>query len=238
MSELRTRLPDTMPLSGLSIGAVGSRVVVREGGSRWRADSGQYVLDFEGDPAEGSLSVIERQGTEATPSGAAEWFERGLALERTDRRRRARRVRARHRRRSGVRRRAHQSRTPAARNAALRECRARLPRRDQGVRPRSGAALQPGRAARRHAAHGRSRRRVRRRAGRAIPASPTATTTWRSRTKGSRGRRKRCATWRAIACCWGSARSDAMGCRRCAVARAPCGAREPEQRQCSSGRLK
>jgi hypothetical protein len=84
MAELRRRLPETMPLSGLSIGAVGSRVVVREGGGRWRADSGQYVLDFEGDPAEGSLSVIERPATAADPGGASEWFERGLALERTD----------------------------------------------------------------------------------------------------------------------------------------------------------
>src|SRR4029077_8640788 len=84
MAELRRRLPDTMPLSGLSIGAVGSRVVVREGGGGWRADSGQYVLDFEGDPAGGSLSVIERPATPAEPGNASEWFERGLALERTD----------------------------------------------------------------------------------------------------------------------------------------------------------
>jgi len=84
MSELRRRLPESMPLSGLSIGAVGNRVVVREGASRWRADSGQYVLDFEGDPAEGALSVIERQGGRTAPSGATEWFERGLALERTE----------------------------------------------------------------------------------------------------------------------------------------------------------
>jgi hypothetical protein len=84
MRDLRRRLPETMPLSGLSIGAVGSRVVVREGSSRWRADSGQYVLDFEGNPAEGSLSVIEHPPTEATPGSAREWFERGLSLERTD----------------------------------------------------------------------------------------------------------------------------------------------------------
>ena len=85
MRELRQRLPETMPLSGLSIGAVGSRVVVREGSSRWRADSGQYVLDFEGDPAEGSLSVIEHPpATQAPPGGAHEWFERGASLERND----------------------------------------------------------------------------------------------------------------------------------------------------------
>src|SRR4051812_39901250 len=42
LKALRRRLPESMPLSGLSICAVGERVVVREGGSRWRADSGQY----------------------------------------------------------------------------------------------------------------------------------------------------------------------------------------------------
>ena len=42
--ELRRQLPDTMPLSGLSICAVGDHVVVREGASRWQAESGQYLL--------------------------------------------------------------------------------------------------------------------------------------------------------------------------------------------------
>ena len=35
--ELRRKLPATMPLSGLAIGAVGDRVVVRERGARWQA---------------------------------------------------------------------------------------------------------------------------------------------------------------------------------------------------------
>src|SRR5258707_1612272 len=60
MKELRRHLPESMPLSGLNIGAVADRVVVREGGSQWQAESGQYLLAFEGDPADGSLSVIER----------------------------------------------------------------------------------------------------------------------------------------------------------------------------------
>jgi hypothetical protein len=49
-----------MPLSGLSISAVADQVVVREGRSRWQADSGQYLLEFEGNPAKGRLEVIER----------------------------------------------------------------------------------------------------------------------------------------------------------------------------------
>src|SRR5207244_3992538 len=46
MRELRRHLPDAMPLSGLSICAVADRVVVKEGGGRWQADSGQYLLEF------------------------------------------------------------------------------------------------------------------------------------------------------------------------------------------------
>ena len=82
--ELRRHLPDAMPLSGLSICAVGDRVAVREGGSRWQAESGQYLLEFDGDPADGSLSVIERRGAAEAPSGAQEWFDKGVALERED----------------------------------------------------------------------------------------------------------------------------------------------------------
>ena len=59
LRELRRHLPHAMPLSGLSIGAVGERVVVKEGASRWHAESGQYLLAFEGDPAAGALKVIE-----------------------------------------------------------------------------------------------------------------------------------------------------------------------------------
>jgi len=61
LKALRRRLPAAMPLSGLKIDAVGDRVVVREGASRWQADSGQYLLLFEGDPAAGALKVVERE---------------------------------------------------------------------------------------------------------------------------------------------------------------------------------
>ena len=84
LKELRRRLPEAMPLSGLSIEALGDRVVVKEGARRWRADSGQYVLDFDGDPAGSALSVIERGDTEFAPSSAESWFERGCDLERSD----------------------------------------------------------------------------------------------------------------------------------------------------------
>lgn len=82
MKALRRHLPESMPLSGLSICAVGDRVVVNEGGRRWQADSGQYLLAFEGDPADGSLNVIEHR--DAPPASAHDWFARGVALEHDD----------------------------------------------------------------------------------------------------------------------------------------------------------
>ena len=94
--ELRRHLPATMPLSGLRIGAVGDRVVVREQGGRWQAESGQYLLEFDGDPTDGSLSVIEAPAPDAGDGGRAEaaraavhddagdWFERAVALEADD----------------------------------------------------------------------------------------------------------------------------------------------------------
>jgi tetratricopeptide (TPR) repeat protein len=71
LKELRRHLPDAMPLSGLSICAVADRVVVKEGVSRWQAESGQYLLAFEGDPNAGALKVIERK----------DWLARALDLE-------------------------------------------------------------------------------------------------------------------------------------------------------------
>jgi len=61
LKELRRHLPQSMPLSGLSIDAVGDRVVVKEGARKWQAESGQYLLAFEGDPASGVLKVIAKE---------------------------------------------------------------------------------------------------------------------------------------------------------------------------------
>jgi tetratricopeptide (TPR) repeat protein len=77
LKELRRHLPQSMPLSGLSIGAVGERVVVKEGTSRWQADSGQYLLAFEGDPAAGSLKVMEKKPPAETLDAQ---IERGYEL--------------------------------------------------------------------------------------------------------------------------------------------------------------
>jgi len=84
LRDLRRHLPDAMPMSGLSICAVADRVVIREGGTRWQAESGQYLLEFDGDPANGSLSVIDRAQPAVEASSAEEWFERAVALEASD----------------------------------------------------------------------------------------------------------------------------------------------------------
>ncbi len=83
LKALRKQLPETMPLSGLAIGAVGARVVVRDGTGQRQADSGQYLLAFEGDPLSGSLSVIERKTSPAF-AGGKDLFEQALALESED----------------------------------------------------------------------------------------------------------------------------------------------------------
>ena len=85
LKRLRSHLPDSMPLSGLSIGAVGDRVVVKEGAARWQAESGQYLLAFEGDPASGSLSIVDQP----TPAQVDEAdlptpFEKAVFMEQID----------------------------------------------------------------------------------------------------------------------------------------------------------
>jgi tetratricopeptide (TPR) repeat protein len=82
--ELRRYLPESMPLSGLRIGAVADHVVVREGGSQWQAESGQYLLEFDGDPADGSLSVIARPSAAAPARADTDWLARAMELEATD----------------------------------------------------------------------------------------------------------------------------------------------------------
>lgn len=72
LKELRRNLPDEMPLSGLRIAAVGDSVVVKEGEARWQAETGQYLLAFEGDPAAGSMNVVEQMPARAEPRHRAE----------------------------------------------------------------------------------------------------------------------------------------------------------------------
>jgi tetratricopeptide (TPR) repeat protein len=84
LKELRRHLPEQMPLSGLSIRAVGDRVVVQEGSRRWQADSGQYLLELDILVTDGELSVLTRD-TSDDGGNAEDWFNRGWELEEQNR---------------------------------------------------------------------------------------------------------------------------------------------------------
>jgi tetratricopeptide (TPR) repeat protein len=87
LEDLRKNLPESVPLSGLSISAVGDRVVVRDGKAHFQVDDGQYVLGFDVSVEQGVLRVVERK-PEPEPEPEAEVtedaFELGLKLEATD----------------------------------------------------------------------------------------------------------------------------------------------------------
>ena len=88
LERLRRELPASLPLSGLAISAVGDSVVVRDGETRWQADSGQYLLGLDVTLEDGVLQVVEHKAPEpvAPPAAAAarDWFAEGLTLENTD----------------------------------------------------------------------------------------------------------------------------------------------------------
>lgn len=92
LSALRRQLPKSVPLSGLTICAVGNDVVVRKGANRWAAESGQYLLELDVDVSGDSLQIIEIDGRSQSsrkepvehtdPAAQAQtWFERGLSSE-------------------------------------------------------------------------------------------------------------------------------------------------------------
>ncbi|HWX70607.1 MAG TPA: tetratricopeptide repeat protein [Steroidobacteraceae bacterium] len=88
LESLRRELPESVPLSGLSISAVGDHVVVREGDTQRQVDSGQYLLGLDVSMENGVLRVVERR-QEASPARAdtaprGDWFAQALTLESTD----------------------------------------------------------------------------------------------------------------------------------------------------------
>jgi tetratricopeptide (TPR) repeat protein len=91
LEDLRRHLPETMPLSGLSICAVGDRVVVRDGKTHWQAENGQYLLGLEA-LEDGVLHVVERPGaatdrpnsSDVDSKTAEDWFAEALELETED----------------------------------------------------------------------------------------------------------------------------------------------------------
>jgi tetratricopeptide (TPR) repeat protein len=89
LEKLRRELPAAVPLSGLAISAVGDHVVVRDGETRWQADSGQYLLELDVTLEDGVLQVVEHKvaaepAAAPAPEAARDWFAEGLTLENTD----------------------------------------------------------------------------------------------------------------------------------------------------------
>lgn len=88
LEDLRRHLPQQMPLSGLSISAIGDRVVVRDGKNHFQVDDGQYVLGLDVSVENGVLRVVEHKETsppEAPPAETADdWFDKALHLEDAD----------------------------------------------------------------------------------------------------------------------------------------------------------
>lgn len=80
LRQLRRHLPADAPLSGLRIQADGDRVVVKENARRWRADSGQYLLDLDVRPHDQGMAVVPHRPMARQAS--ADWhFDAGSRLE-------------------------------------------------------------------------------------------------------------------------------------------------------------
>ncbi len=82
LSRLQDRLSGNRPLSALSLGAAGEKIVVREGSGLWEIDSGQGQLDFEHAPAPGVAEC--RRPSASEPDLSAESYNLGLDLEEQD----------------------------------------------------------------------------------------------------------------------------------------------------------
>ncbi|UXI65898.1 tetratricopeptide repeat protein [Tahibacter amnicola] len=80
---LRARLPDHLPLSQLSLQALADHVVVREGGARWHAESGQYVFSFEGEAAPVAVHTLQSPAMRSADAAiiADTSYAEGIALE-------------------------------------------------------------------------------------------------------------------------------------------------------------
>jgi hypothetical protein len=80
LARLKSELPDTTPLSGLRISAVGDTVTVRTGATQWDANTGQLLLDFGDGGNPDTQNPVSRMDTSQAvlqdrARQAANWFE-------------------------------------------------------------------------------------------------------------------------------------------------------------------
>jgi DNA-binding transcriptional MerR regulator len=71
LDDLRRHLPEEVPLSGLSISAVGEQVVVREGHNHFQVHDGQYLLGLDVEVDHGELRVVEHKAKAAAEGWSA-----------------------------------------------------------------------------------------------------------------------------------------------------------------------
>ena len=90
LREVKARLPEAQPLSGVGLSAEGRRVVAHDGSICWEVDSGQVRFEFEGPPVPDGPPIVnlgpvlEPENVEISDSSimtALEWFDLGLELE-------------------------------------------------------------------------------------------------------------------------------------------------------------
>lgn len=85
LARLRATLPAELPLSGLRITGIGADIAVRDRDGSWQSDSGQMLLDFDVAPVAGTVTFLDRAGSErAEENDGRLLFERALSLEATD----------------------------------------------------------------------------------------------------------------------------------------------------------
>jgi tetratricopeptide (TPR) repeat protein len=87
LKQLKEKLPDQMPLTGLRIRAMGSDVAVRNADAQWEAHTGQLLMDFEVASIQGTVSFLQRTPVDdgAPEATAQAWFIQGEEIEDDDR---------------------------------------------------------------------------------------------------------------------------------------------------------
>jgi tetratricopeptide (TPR) repeat protein len=90
LRQLRERLPDGVSLSGMQLATEGREILVDDGRTRWRPDSGQVVFDFDRSSRDEGASVtplvrVRPPGTPANDDAqhltAQQLYERACAIE-------------------------------------------------------------------------------------------------------------------------------------------------------------
>jgi tetratricopeptide (TPR) repeat protein len=86
LRQLRAQLPDGRPLTGVRVAADGDRVVVQDGGARWRPETGQVLLEFGVEDLARKVAPLVRAAARDGASAPARldaeaWYRWGMDLE-------------------------------------------------------------------------------------------------------------------------------------------------------------